>query len=321
MWRRLKDPLASNLNLQSPALRHAARIAVTAAGPLAYTMVWFTPYDHWLTITVVATMQPYFSLTYTRAVERIVGTAAGGLIAAAVGLACTTPLSIAAAMFPLAIAALAIRAVSFGLFMAALTPLVVLLVETGAPGTSEWRIAFARATLTTAGGVIAVAANFLLWPSRERALLGAEVRRAIAAHGLYAEAELAAPLGERANNQAAARSAAGIATNTLEALITRVLLQPGKGPRDKLEAAMVVDAALRRFAGRLTTLPLDPSYAADLPKQTLGAWRDWIAGAMQGLASGRNDLAPRPTGAATDTLLHMARQIELMAGVMGRLVD
>ena len=51
--------------------------------------------------------------------------------------------------------------------MMALTPLVVLLVETGAPDTGEWQIAVARAALTTIGGLIAVAANFLLWPSRE----------------------------------------------------------------------------------------------------------------------------------------------------------
>ena len=78
-------------------------------------------------------------------------------------------------MFPLAMLALAVRAVSFGLFMAALTPLVVLLVETGAPDTGEWRIAVARAALTTLGGIIAVAAGFLLWPSRERELVAAEV--------------------------------------------------------------------------------------------------------------------------------------------------
>jgi hypothetical protein len=48
-----------------------------------------------------------------------------------VGLVATTPISIAAAMFLLSTSAFAIRAVSFGLFMMALTPLVVLLVETG----------------------------------------------------------------------------------------------------------------------------------------------------------------------------------------------
>jgi hypothetical protein len=49
-------------------------------------------------------------------------------------------------MFVLSVAAFAIRAVSFGLFMMALTPLVVL--KTGAPDTHEWMIAVARAAIT-----------------------------------------------------------------------------------------------------------------------------------------------------------------------------
>jgi uncharacterized membrane protein YccC len=319
-WPRLVRPLAANLNWRSPALRHALRTAVTAALPLAFTMYWFAPYDHWLTITVVATMQPYFSLTYTRAIERIVGTAAGGLIAAGVGLVCTSPLTIAAAMFPLAMLAFAVRAVSFGLFMMALTPLVVLLVETGAPDTGEWTIAFARAGLTAIGGLIAVGANFLLWPSREPDLVVPEVKNAIAAHGAYAEADFSALLGETTEAVLGqARRAAGVTTNALEALITRALLEPGNKNQDALEAAMVVDAALRRFAGRLATLQHDTGLAANTPAETLRIWRDWIGTSMRLLASGKTVLPPRPGGAENDALARIARQIELMSGAMERL--
>ena len=320
LWPQLIRPLRANLNWQSPALRHALRAALTAAPALAFTMYWFTPYDHWLTITIVATMQPYFSLTYTRAIERILGTAAGGLIAAAVGLVCTTPITIAVAMFPLAVLAFAVRAVSLGLFMMALTPLVVLLVETGAPDTGEWTIALARASLTGLGGVIAVAANFLLWPSREPDLVAAEVKKAIAAHGAFAEADFAALLGETTDIALGqARRAAGVTTNSLEALITRALLEPGNKNRDALEAAMLVDAALRRCAGRLATLQHDPALAPARHAPTLRAWRDWIGTSMRLLASGQTDLPPRPPGSDSDTLARLARQIELMSGAMGRL--
>jgi uncharacterized membrane protein YccC len=314
---RVMGPLRANLNWKSPAMRHAVRAAVTAAPALAFTMFWFTPYDHWLTITIVATMQPYFSLTFTRAIERICGTVAGGLIAAAVGLLFTSPLAIAAAMFPLAVLAFAVRAVSFGLFMMAITPLVVLLVETGDPDTGEWMIALARAAFTTIGGLIAVGANFLLWPSREPDLVAAEVRKAIAAHGLYAEADFAALLGQALPAEISqARRAAGVATNSLEALITRSLLEPGHKQQDALEAAMVVDAALRRCAGRLATLP---DVVSGTPPQTLRIWRDWIGGAMRSLASGNTDLPPRPSGPENDALSRIARQIELMSGAMERL--
>jgi hypothetical protein len=94
-------------------------------------------------------------------------------------------------MFPLSVAALAVRRVSFALSMALLTPLIVLLVEVGEPDTSERVVDAARAGLTAAGGVMAVDACLLLWPSRERERVAQGVRDAIAAHARYAEAMFA----------------------------------------------------------------------------------------------------------------------------------
>lgn len=317
---RLLRPLQANLNRRSPALRHALRTAAVAGPALLFTALWFTPYDHWLTIAIVATMQPYFALTITRAVERVLGTALGGLVAAAVGLLCTTQLAIAAAMFPLAIAALAVRTVSLGLFMVALTPLIVLLVETGEPGASEWRIALARAAFTALGGLLAVVANFVLWPSREAERLMQEVRDSIAAHGRYAEAEIAWLLAEiplAAVEQA--RRSAGVSSNSLEASINRTLIEPGGDARDRLEAALVVDAALRRCAGRLAAMQLDPGLRDLVPPAALRSWRDWIGGSMRDLGAGRAVVPPRPDVAQADALVRVARQVELMAGAMERL--
>jgi uncharacterized membrane protein YccC len=318
--RRLLRPLRANLNWQSPALRHSLRAALAATPALAFTMLWFTPYDHWLTITLVATMQPYFALTWARALERVVGTALGGLVAAAVGLLCTTPMAIAAAMFPLSVAAFAVRSVSLGMFMAALTPLVVLLVETSQPGTSEWLIAAARAGFTTLGGTMAVLSCFVLWPSWEPKRLLAETLAAIAAHGRYAEAELAFLEGEASVAVVeAARRAAGLASNSLEASISRALSEPATLARDRLEAALVIDAALRRMAGRLSAMQLDPGLHEALQPEALAAWRTWVGGATADLAAGRGEVAPRPEVAGVDALLRIARQIELIAGAMERL--
>jgi uncharacterized membrane protein YccC len=314
---RLLQPVRANLNWRSPALRHALRSTVVATPALAFTMLWFNPFDHWLTITIVATMQPYFAPTYARALERVVGTALGGLVAALVGLVCTTPLAIAVAMFPLAMIALAVRGVSLGLFTAALTPLIVLLVETGQPGTSGWSIAAARFGLTTLGGIVAVAAGFVLWPTWEPARLGQEARAAIGAHGAYAEAALAFVAGEvRVDAVDRARRGAGLASNSLEASISRALTEPGAAGRDRLEAALVIDAALRRLAGRLTAVQLDPRLHAALPRDALAAWHDWIGGAMRALAAEETTLPPRPAVAEADSLVRIARQIELMAGTL-----
>ena len=51
---RLLEPVRANLAWRSPALRHALRSTVMATPALAFTMLWFNPFDHWLTITIVA---------------------------------------------------------------------------------------------------------------------------------------------------------------------------------------------------------------------------------------------------------------------------
>ena len=311
---RLIQPLRANLDWRSAALRHALRTALVAAPALAFTMLWFTPYDHWLTITIVATMQPHFVLTYTRAVERVLGTLAGGLVAALVGLVCTTPLSMAAAMFPLAIVALALRSVSLGLFLAALTPLIVLLVEIGEPDTSEWHIAAARAGFTLLGGILAMAGCFLLWPSRER--LTEAARIAIGAHGRYADAALTHLLeATPASAVDIARREAGVSSNSLEASINRALNEPGATGRAQVEALLVIDAALRRLAGRLSAMQLDNSVT---PGPTFAAWRDWIAASMRALSDGDATLLPRPVAPEAESVARIVRQIDLMAGALAR---
>jgi uncharacterized membrane protein YccC len=316
---RLLQPLRANLTWSSPALRHALRAVAIATPALAFTMIWFTPYDHWLTITLVLTMQPYFGLTYTRALERIAGTVIGGLLAALIGLVCTTPISIALAMFPLAVAALAVRTVSYGLYMAALTPLIVLLVDIGQPGTSEWAIAGIRALFTLVGGAVAVAGCYLLWPSWEPQRLVQEVRSAIAAQGRYAVAVLSHLLDEETITDVEhARRAAGIASNSLEGSIGRALLEPVNTSRSALQAAMVIDAALRRCAGRSTAIMLAPDVQTTLPQSAWRAWRDWIAQSAAALATGRPHLEPRPS-TATETVARIARQMELIAGTLDRM--
>jgi uncharacterized membrane protein YccC len=321
---RMLGPLKANLSWQSLPLRHALRAITVGAPALAYTLIWFNPYAHWLTITIVVTMQPYFAATFTRAVERVGGTVLGGLIAAAVGLVCTTPASMLLALFPLCMLALAIRTVSYGLFMVGLTPLVVLLVEISEPGQSEWVVAGLRTGFTVAGGLLALAGCYLLWPSWEPARLREEVAAGIAAHGRYAEAELSFLLRETdADAVERARRAAGLASNNIEASVSRAMLEPGNAARDRLEAAMVIDAALRRFAGRLSAMQLDPGLREAFAAETWRGWRDWIGASMQALAAGQGRLAARPpiaAGPRAEAMLRMARQIELMAAVVDRAV-
>ncbi len=322
--RRLRDtlllPIRSNLNRQSAALRHAARCAVVAAAGLSITFTWEGPYQHWLTIIMVMTMQPFYALTLQRAVERTGGTLLGGALAGALAVFCRTPLAMAAALFPLAIITLSVRTASFGLFITFLTPMVVLLSELGEKGSSELTITAMRALYTVIGGLLAMAGCVFLWPSWEPDRLARELRAAIIAHGRYAEAELSLLLGNATASQVEeVRRAAGVASNNLENSLARALLEPKwRGGREALTAPMVVDAALRRMAGRLTTMQLERSCQPD-PAWPL--WRDWISASMQGLAADPPiPPAPRPPLSAdtalADGLTRIARQIELISGAI-----
>ena len=321
-WRSAPGVVRANLDRGSLPLRHALRAALAALPALGFTLAHPTPYGHWLTITLVLTMQPYFGLTWLRALERIGGTVAGGLLAAGLALALHGPLAIAAALFPLAVLSLSLRTVSYALFVTTLTPIIVLLVELGLPGTSELGIALMRALYTVAGGGLAIVSCLVLWPSFEPGRIEGEMRAAIVAHARYAEALLAAlaqgaPPGTTQGALwpavEAARRAAGLASNNLEASLSRALLEPRRAGFARFEPALAIDAALRRMAGRLLALQHDPG-AAGLGAETLRAWRGWIAASLAAPAG--MALAPPPVapaeGTAAAALRRIARQVALI---------
>ena len=312
---RLLAPLRANFDWGSAAFRHALRTAVVAGPALVFTLSLSGRYQHWLIITLVLTMQPFYALTWQRALERIGGTVLGGVLAAAIALVCTSPLQIAAALFPLAVLAFTVRAVNYGAFIALLTPLVVLLTEFSRPGTGEFLIAFYRALYTVAGGILAVLGCLLLWPSWEPDRLRRELQAAIEAHAAFAEAELNALLEDGPPEAVdRTRRTAGVASNNLETSISRALNEPRRLQKAELQGAMITDAALRRMAGRLSALQLDPHGADGFDRATLRTWRDWIGGSLRSIADNGDRGTARPAGPAPDALLRIARQIELLEG-------
>ncbi len=317
-WRgRLARPLRANLTWSSASFRHAVRAAVAAGPALVITLLSGNAYAHWLTITLVLTLQPFFALTWQKAVERIVGTVLGGMVAAGLGLLVDSPLATAAVLFPLAVTAFAVRYVSFGLFMACMTPLVVLLSELGRPGESELVIAGMRALYTVLGGTLAVLGCAVLWPSWEPGRLSRELRAALDAHAAYADTELAVLLGEQpAAALDAVRRAAGVASNNLEASLARALQEPRRSARAGLESVMVVDAALRRLAGRLSSFQHDPASVPGAAE--LAAWRNWLGLAFQVLADGTTLPPGQPQHEPGSAMARIARQIELMSGALRR---
>jgi uncharacterized membrane protein YccC len=313
---RLVEPIRANLFWQSVPLRHTLRVAIVIAPVFAFTLDVNSPFAHWLTITLIFTMQPYFSAAWVRALERIGGTVLGGVIAALISFVCHSKPAIALAMIPLTIIAFSIRGVSFGAFIAVLTPVVVLLVEQLSPGANQIAVAAARVGFTVAGGLLSVLANLFLFPGFEHNRLDAARQDAIAAHlawlhlvfdVLIEPGKVAEPALE------AARRRAGLASNNLEASISRALLEPHRRRDPALGSAIIANAALRRIAGRLSVLALDRPAVPEAARSSWRAWRDWLGAA---LATSRA-AAPRPelpnmAPDVVNALSRLARQAELI---------
>jgi uncharacterized membrane protein YccC len=323
-------PILANCDRNSAALRHAARAGFVSMIGFAITIAWPGPYQHWLTIVMVMTMQPYYAMTLQRALERVGGTVLGGALAAGLAMVCRTPGSMTLALFPLAVASLSFRPASFAAFITLLTPLVVLLSDLGRPGTSQLEIAAMRALYTLFGGLLAVGGSILLWPSWEPDRLAREVRAAIDAHGRYAATELSFLLGEASAAEVdGMRRAAGIASNNLEASLSRALQEPRGHGGPLLEGAVVIDAALRRMAGRLSAMQWGEAHLEDPaddshPLAVWRAWRAWIGTSMAGLALPEAVMpAKRPPSGANklhaDSLGRIGRQIDVIAGVLERI--
>ncbi len=307
---RITGPIRDNLSWRSATLRHAVRTAVISAPALVVTLSYETNFTHWLPYTVVLVMQPFFAATWQRALERIGGTVLGALIGGGLAMVAHTPLALAALMFPLCVVGFAARQVSYGAYIACLTPQIVVLVELVEPGHSSLEVAAMRTLFTLVGGLIAVGGSLLLWPSWEPDRLPDELARAILTHARFARAALA-PAGASPDVAAGeARRAAGLASNNLEAAIGRALQEPRRRHRDRVEAAMVVDAALRRLSGRLIALQHE-AQAGDR-----NGWGRWVGDALDAVAA-RQPGPPRPEG-GSESLQRIARQIELVDGALRR---
>lgn len=311
---RILSPIRQNFTISSLAFRHALRASAIALPVLVVTSRFGGVYSHWATITLVFCLQPYFAATWARTAERSAGTVLGGVLAGVIGLFVHSDLQLTIAMLPLSLCAFALRAVNFSLYVAVLTPMIVLLVEQLRPsGESELYVAMSRVLWSLLGGALAVLGSALLWPGFEAPKLEVGISEAKCAHVAYAEAVVMALLGQGGWPAAdAARRAAGLASNNLEAALSRALVEPHGGHRQALVKAAAVSAALRRMAGRLALLAVERPEIAPQEVKVWQAWAGWFRAVME---RGTNPPRPAlPVGPGAQDLLRLARQVELMTG-------
>jgi uncharacterized membrane protein YccC len=260
-WAAMSAAVRGNLGFGSLAFRHALRVAVTAAIGEAIILAFDIQRGYWLSLTAIVILQPFMAATWRRSIERVVGSVLGGLIAAGIGAVLDNPIAISVLIFPLSVITMAVRGVNYTLFVLCLTPQFVLIAElfqTGQPG--DWPLAGLRALDSAIGGVLGLAAGFLLWPSWEEPHLKQRLAEALTANRNYLAAvfERDGTGEDREVAIQAARRAAGLASANAEASLQRVLAEPRRTPPHMVEAGMTMVTCVRRLAGVAAALSLLP---------------------------------------------------------------
>lgn len=241
-------PQKFRLNQPKTALRHALRVALAVIIAYGASVLLHLPYSYWGTMAVVVVMQPQVTATWPRMLERVLGSIAGGLIAAGLWLLTPAPAFLALVIFPLAAGCIAFRSVNYTLHVLFLTPLFVLVADLIDPGHGTG-IALARALNNGLGSLLGFAACLLFWPDPERQPL--KEKLAEAADANFAYAMLAADPHAERDAIEAARRAAGIASTAAEIVRERMVLEGRRREASLDEAADLLDA-LRRLAGAST---------------------------------------------------------------------
>lgn len=243
--------LRNNLTIDSLSMRHALRFALTAAGLTMLTKALNLPMGYWITLTATIILQAYPSATWQRAIERVVGTLAGGVIATATVFVLHGPAAILAVIVPLSVLAMASRAASYALYIVCITPMFILITELFSnAGVLSPELAGVRMIDNVAGAAAGMLATFLLWPSWESRYLRRRLADDLRSNGTFLLTALDARQGTATLGQAeAARRLAGLAGNNAEASIRRALDEPLRRPANEFAAAMLITAAARRLSG------------------------------------------------------------------------
>ncbi len=251
-------------SVRSPIFRHGLRAGV-AVGAAWFVARLFVP-DHasWVVVTTLAVLQPYQGATLTRAIERVIGTVLGCLVAVAVTFLVHSPMGLALVMTPLSVAAVATRPRSYRLFTFFLTPVFVLLAERY-PG--DYQTALVRAGASVLGGAVALVAALLVFPASERRHLPDALWAMIAATESYGQAVLRARSHASTalrTEVAEARRKAGVAIGEAETSLERLLAEPQlhrlhkkRAQQADAERAMQLVTFARRLGGALSALDVE----------------------------------------------------------------
>jgi uncharacterized membrane protein YccC len=328
--------LRANATLESPAGRHALRLAVVVL--VTEVLARYIPLQrsYWMVVAAAAALRPEFASTFTRGAERIIGTCVGVALAGLIVVGLHPSLGAVVAIIGLlGWLAYSVFAASFAVGFAFLTALVVFLLD--AVSADTLAIASDRLLDALIGGAIGLLA-YLLWPTWSHRPARQAMADVVAAQRAYAAAVLGAIVaGRRADERqlsSLARSAR-TAYTTAQETVARSLAEPSTRQIDREQSQGII-GALRRIVGVVHVLRADAQEARPrkpLPALAMLAGRlDQELGLIEAALPVAHRVEPRTALTAAfpdlrDTYMRLIRQTEfehsdaLLARELDELVD
>lgn len=257
--------LRANLTLRSSAFRHAIRLSLTVAVAAAIAEISGLARGYWLPLTVLFVLRPDFGSTFTRGLQRYIGTALGVVVATLITAALHPgPYALATLITVLAFAFCAFLFANYGLFTLSITVFIIFFVAYAGVH-DEFATALDRLLDTTIGATITLAI-YALWPTWERSLLPDTTADLIEADRVYVHALLGSWFdgGTGGDAVAAARARARLARTNTEASVQRSLLEPEiRRAQFGTDRATGILTSMRRFADG--ALALEAYFEDELP--------------------------------------------------------
>jgi len=185
--------IQANLSLHSTVFRHALRLAVCLGLGDAVGRGLAVQRTYWIPMTIAIVLKPDFTATVSRGILRLSGTFAGLVLATALFHFVHGGIVVNIALLGLFMFLMRwVGAANYGIFVTALSAMVVLLIAL--TGVAPKQVISARAINTAVGGVLAMLA-YAVWPTWERTQIGPALADMIANYRDYFRAVIGAYAG------------------------------------------------------------------------------------------------------------------------------
>jgi uncharacterized membrane protein YccC len=247
----------ANATLQSPAGRHAIRLAVVVLVAELLSRVVPLSRSYWMVVAAATTLRPEFGATFTRGSERLLGTAGGVALAGGIAVAFHPAGGVTTVIVGvLAWLGYATFPASFAVGFAFITALVVFLLNAISPDTLA--TAWARLLDTLVGGSLGLLA-YAVWPTWSETSARQSLADLVGAGRSYLRAVLAAIAQGHRLEEGEVRSSSRrvrLSRTAAEATVARSLSEPATRRIDA-EQSQGMLAALRRLVQAAHVLRLD----------------------------------------------------------------